>query len=211
MSRVKSRRELYSEATRSALLEVATRMFAERGFARTSLEDVAVAIQATRGAVYHHFDSKQALFEAVLEDLERHAVERIAAAAAGHDDAWDAALAGLDAYLDECCDPTYGRLSWQEGPVALGWTRWMECAKKYGYGCVERFMHATAEAGYLPPAPLPTLTGLVFNLLAGAGHAIAEAPAADKRQVRDECADLMGRMLSGLRVSGSGPRRPAGT
>ncbi len=67
MPEVKSRRELYSEATRAALLDEATTLFAERGYAGTSLEDVASASQVTRGAVYHHFASKQALFEAVLE------------------------------------------------------------------------------------------------------------------------------------------------
>jgi AcrR family transcriptional regulator len=49
-----------------ALLDEATALFAERGHAGTSLEDVASASQVTRGAVYHHFASKQALFEAVL-------------------------------------------------------------------------------------------------------------------------------------------------
>src|ERR1700754_27350 len=115
MSRAKSRREQYSEATRAALLETATAMFAERGFARTSLDEIATATQVTRGAVYHHFDSKQALFEAVLESLEQDIVQRVTTAAtAGPPDPWQAALAGLDAFLDRCCDPTYGRLCWLE-------------------------------------------------------------------------------------------------
>ena len=81
MSRPKSRRELYSEATRAALLETATAMFAERGFARTSLDDIAVATQVTRGAVYHHFESKQALFEAVFDQLEQDMTAKVGAAA----------------------------------------------------------------------------------------------------------------------------------
>jgi len=43
------------------------------------------------------------------------------ASAASAADPWDAALLGLDAFLDKCCDPKYGRLVWQEGPTALGW------------------------------------------------------------------------------------------
>lgn len=212
MSRVKSRREQYSDATRSALLEAATRIFAERGYAHTSLDDVAVAIQATRGAVYHHFDSKQALFEAVIDVLGLETVEQVTAAASAHPDAWDAALAGIDAFLDRCCDPVYGRLCWQEGPVALGWSRWMECEQQYAYGMTEAFLRAMMQAGYLAPAPLPTLTHLVFNLLGGAGHAIVEAGPTDQQQVRNECAALIRRLLSGLLVSpGSTPRRPVGT
>src|SRR4051812_37635805 len=120
MSGVKSRRELYSEATKAALLEEATALFAEHGYAGTSLEQVAAASQVTRGAVYHHFAGKQALFEAVLEAQEKRAMEEVASAAASAADPWEAALLGLDAFLDKCCDPTYGRLVWQEGPTALG-------------------------------------------------------------------------------------------
>jgi AcrR family transcriptional regulator len=136
MSPVKSRREMYSEATRAALLEEATALFAERGYAGTSLEDVASASQVTRGAVYHHFAGKQALFEAVLDLQEVRATAEVvaAAAAAGAGDPWEAAMLALDAFLDQCCDPTYGRLVWREGPAALGWHRWRECEEKYAYG-----------------------------------------------------------------------------
>src|SRR5881392_4304800 len=79
--RTQSRRELYSEATRAALLDEATRLFAARGYTGTSLEDVAVASQVTRGAVYHHFDGKRALFEAVLDAQETRAIATITAAA----------------------------------------------------------------------------------------------------------------------------------
>src|SRR5215472_13897200 len=109
MTEVKTRRELYSEATRAALLEEATTLFAQRGYTGTSLEDVASASQVTRGAVYHHFVSKQALFEAVLALQEARVTAEVLAAAATPDP-WDAALLALDAYLAHCCDPVYGRL-----------------------------------------------------------------------------------------------------
>jgi AcrR family transcriptional regulator len=200
MSRPKSRRELYSEATRAALLETATAMFAERGFARTSLDDIAVATQVTRGAVYHHFESKQAVFEAVFDALERDMTERIVAAAAGQPDAWQAAMAALEAFLDLCCEPTYGRLCWLEGPIALGWTRWMEYERLYAYAQIEAFLRATREAGMLAPVPLHTAAHLVFHLLGGAGRTIAEAAEPDRRTVRDECATTIRRMLDGLRA-----------
>ena len=88
MSTAKSRRDQFSEATRAALLDAATRRLATLGFAGTSLEDVAADIQATRGAVYHHFSSKRALFEAVFEDLEHEAVQVSLKASAAGRDAW---------------------------------------------------------------------------------------------------------------------------
>jgi AcrR family transcriptional regulator len=200
MSRPKSRRELYSEATRAALLETATAMFAERGFARTSLDDIAVATQVTRGAVYHHFESKQAVFEAVFDTLEQDMTARVAAAATGQPDAWLAGMAALDAFLDLCCEDRYGRLCWLEGPLALGWGRWMDYEKKYAYAMIDGFLQAAREAGLLGPVPVPTSSQLVFHLLGGAGRTIAEAPQAERRAVRDACAVTIRRMLNGLRA-----------
>jgi AcrR family transcriptional regulator len=198
MQPVKSRREIYSEATRAALLEEATRLFAERGYAATSLEDVASASQVTRGAVYHHFASKQALFEAVLDAQEARAVSRILAAAAGAAGPWEAAQRATEAFLDHCCDPVYARLCWVEGPAALGWHRWRECVQKHSYGLVERFVRDLVAAGYLDSSAPATLVRFCFWLLGGAGLALAEAPAADRPRVRDEWARLIGRTMAGL-------------
>jgi AcrR family transcriptional regulator len=199
MSEVKSRRELYSEATRAALLEEATALFAERGYAGTSLEDVASASQVTRGAVYHHFASKQALFEAVL-DLQEARVTAEVIAAATTADPWDAAMLALDTYLTHCCDPVYGRLVWLEGPAALGWHRWQECEKDHAYALVERFIRDLVDGGYLLDTAFDSLVRFSFWMLGGAGLAVAEAPPEDKPRVRDEWRYLTGQAISSLRV-----------
>jgi len=199
MPEVKSRRELYSEATRAALLDEATTLFAERGYAGTSLEDVASASRVTRGAVYHHFASKQALFEAVLDLQEERATTEIVAAA-GAANPWDAAMLALDAYLTHCCDPVYGRLVWLEGPAALGWHRWRECEKKYSYGLVEQFIRDLVEGGYVDGRAFDSLVQFSFWMLGGAGLAVAEAPPEDKPRVRDEWGYLIGQAISSLRI-----------
>jgi AcrR family transcriptional regulator len=199
MPEVKSRRELYSEATRAALLDEATTLFAERGYAGTSLEDVASASQVTRGAVYHHFASKQALFEAVLDLQEQRATAAILAAATAANP-WDAAMQALDAFLTHCCDPVYGRLCWLEGPAALGWHRWRECEKKYSYGLVEQFIRDLVESGYLASGAFDSLVQFSFWMLGGAGLAVAEARPEDKLRVRDEWGYLIGQAISSLRV-----------
>jgi len=217
MPEVKSRRELYSEATRAALLEEATALFAERGYAGTSLEDVASASRVTRGAVYHHFASKQALFEAVLDRQEARATEEIIAAAglaspapadggnavgppSPMPDPWESAMLGLDAYLTRCCDPVYGRLVWLEGPAALGWHRWRECEREYAYGVVERFIRALIEGGYLADRAVDTQVKYAFWMLGGAGLALAEAPEPDKPRLRDEWGYLIRRTITAMRI-----------
>ncbi|MEV5568592.1 TetR/AcrR family transcriptional regulator [Spirillospora sp. NPDC052269] len=201
MSDVKSRRAKYSEETRTALLDAATRRFAEHGFAGTSLEDVAADINATRGAVYHHFASKSALFQAVFERLEEASIEGILRAAADAPDAWSAAVIAQDTYLDHCCDPVHGRIIWQEGPLALGWRLWRECEEKYGYGLVERLVASLQEAGELPPLPRQPLARVAFHVLGAAGTAIAEAPEQDKERLRAEYATVLTSLLGGIRIT----------
>ena len=55
------------EATRQKLLDAAVRLFAEHGYQGTSVEDVAEAAGFSKGAVYYNFDSKDELFEALVE------------------------------------------------------------------------------------------------------------------------------------------------
>ena len=76
------------EATRSQLIAIATRMFAERGYEDTSIEAVLREAEVSRGSLYHHFASKEALFEAVAEDVETSVGEQTLAAALGAAGRW---------------------------------------------------------------------------------------------------------------------------
>lgn len=161
------------------------------------MENVASASQVTRGAVYHHFDSKQALFEAVLDQQECQAVEEIMAAATG-EDPWEAAMTAVEAFLDRCCDPTYGRLVWQEGPTALGWNRFRECEERYFFGLVEQFIRALVEAGYLEPTGAESTLRFAYWIFGGAGCTLAETAEMDRPRVRDEWATLIRQALGSL-------------
>ncbi|QFU90369.1 TetR/AcrR family transcriptional regulator [Amycolatopsis sp. YIM 10] len=193
MPTARSRREQYSDATRTALLAAATARFAEHGYAATTLEDVAADIQATRGAVYHHFANKTALFEAVVEELQIDLVQRVTESAAGMTDPREVATAAVEVFLERCCDPVYGRVVWQEAPVAFGFRRWLEFEEKYAYGLIERLVRVdTGEGDALPGEPMTRLT---FHLLGGAGLALAETAEADKPRVKDEYRQVVLRML----------------
>jgi AcrR family transcriptional regulator len=60
-----------SEATREAIVTGALKLFAERGFASASIADIAEAAGITKGAIYWHFDSKDALFKAILDRIRQ--------------------------------------------------------------------------------------------------------------------------------------------
>ena len=67
----KSQKTVQSEHTRARIIKESTRLFARKGYFATSIADIATAVQLTKGALYHHFESKEALFFAVLENIRR--------------------------------------------------------------------------------------------------------------------------------------------
>lgn len=199
MERAKSRREEYSEATRQALIDSATTLFADGGYSGTSLDDIAANARVTKGALYHHFAGKQALLEAVIDQLEQGIVDTTASAMEAVPDAWQATIVALDAFLDRCCDPAYSRIVMQEGPVALGFQRWRECEEKYAYGLVEAILRSLIDGGHIEPLPLQVTSRLAFGMLGAAALAIAEADDASKHDVMDESRTVVLRFLYGLR------------
>jgi AcrR family transcriptional regulator len=201
MSTGKSRRDQFSEATRAALLEAATHRFATLGFAGTSLEDVAADIHATRGAVYHHFSSKKALFEAVFEKLETEAAHHSRSAGERGDNPWQRAFLALDAFLETCSDPVHGRVVWQEAPFALGWAQWEELERKFAFGLIEDHLRALMENGDIESLPLDTTAKIAFAMLGAAGKALSVASEAEKAHLRDEYRMVIGRMLAGLVIT----------
>src|SRR5437588_4123472 len=107
----RTRLEERSEETRQALIQAARELFAERGYAGVGTEEIVRAARLTRGALYHHFASKEDLFRAVYERVEQELVERIAAQAASAGDPLEALSAGAGAFLDACEDPAVQRIA----------------------------------------------------------------------------------------------------
>ena len=198
----RTRRDEYSDATRQALLDSAHALFMEKGYARASLDEIASAARVTKGALYHHFDGKQSLFEAVLVRVEEDSHARILATFASHeDDPWEGAIAALYAFVDECADTEYGRLVFVEGPVALGWARWREYEEKYGYGLTESLLQILTDAGHLDLVPVSTAATLAFGMLGHAGLALAEAPPKERKRLKEQMRTQMRRIFEGVRLT----------
>src|SRR5690348_17885238 len=118
-----SRRAEFSASTRRALVDVAEELFTEHGYAATSLDAIVAGADVTKGALYHHFSGKQAVFEAVFEKVESDASARIRKALRRARDPWDKAAAGLREFLKVVQAPTYQRVVILEGPAVLGYER----------------------------------------------------------------------------------------
>lgn len=111
-----------TEKTRSALMQAARRLFIEKGYGETSTPEIVAAAGITRGALYHHFEDKRALFRAIVTDEALAVADAIERNAPADLRPIDALLAGSSAYLDAMREPGRTRLLLIEGPSVLGLT-----------------------------------------------------------------------------------------
>src|SRR6478752_8775815 len=96
-------------------------LFAREGYDATSLDAVAARAGVTKGAVYHHFEGKRQLFEAVFSREVERVATPLAEAYARKKDPWDALNAARRAFLDECLDPGLQRIVLLDALTAIGW------------------------------------------------------------------------------------------
>ena len=126
-------------------------LFAERGFAGTAREEIVERAGVTRGALHHHFGTKQDLFAAVFEELEAELAARIAAAAMAGDDPRDQLRRGCHEFLDAALDPAVQRIVLLDAPAVLGWAAWRDVDARYGLGLVTEGLRAVFAAGPAGP------------------------------------------------------------
>lgn len=193
-AREKSRREEYSEATRLGLLRAARTLFATQGYHATGIEAVAQAARVTRGALYHHFDDKKALFDAVVVQLQAdaaHAVERRARAVP---DKWQRLRVGIEAWLEVCVDPAYRWLVIQEAPAILGRHRYQAIDEAYPLGLMIATLKSLHRDGALAFDDPDLLARLVSAMMCEAAQLLAdgEDPAALKARAEEALDRILG-------------------
>lgn len=109
-----------SQAMRDALIAAGRELFVGKGYAETSTPEIVAAANVTRGALYHHFEDKAALFRAVIVAESEQAAEQINTATQDCTSAAEALNTGTDAYLDAMIEPGRTRLLLVDGPAVLG-------------------------------------------------------------------------------------------
>ncbi len=188
----------YSASTKRALVDVAEAQFTEHGYAGTSLDAIVAGAKVTKGALYHHFSGKQAVFEAAFERVEARAAEAIATASEGHQDPWLKAQAGLRAFLDAVQEPGYRQIVIADGPSVLGHARFREQEERSTYGIVVKIVRSVLNAGTwaLDEAMLDTFTHIFFGAMSAAGGAVAVSEDTAAAAARVETA--IGFILAGL-------------
>jgi AcrR family transcriptional regulator len=183
------------QETRSKLLAAARAQFSRRGYAATSVEQIAARARVTKGAFYHHFADKQSIFRAVLEETARELAAAAAAGARGKD-ALALFRSGCFTWLEACLDPGVQRIVLFDGPAVLGWQKWREIDWRYGLALIERGLERAMEEGRIPKRPTRTLAHLVFGAMCESAMVIARSP--EPRRALSEVSEELDGVLQAI-------------
>jgi AcrR family transcriptional regulator len=185
------------EQTRRTLLRESRRLFATQGYGAVGLSEIVRAAGVTKGALYHHFGSKAALFRAVLEEVQQEVAQRVAATAEAQEDPWAQLTAGCQAFLTASTDPDVQRIMLVDGPAVLGWSEWRALDEAASVRHLAEALSALIEAGRIAPQPVAPLTHLLSGAMNEAALWLATSnDPADLAATRT----ALDRMLEALRV-----------
>ena len=186
------------EATRAAIVKAAKRLFGERGFAGTTMDHVATAAHVAKGAVYHHFKTKEALFEAVFDQVSEDLVAEVERAARSENDALAAMAAGTQAYFAACATDATGQIILRDGPAVLGWERWREIDARHFGGGFPLALARAMEDGLIARQPVEPLSRLLLGAVTEA--AVACSAGSDLHKTGAEYARAFRPLLDALRT-----------
>jgi AcrR family transcriptional regulator len=185
--------------TRAALVKAARQLFAERGYYATGTHDVVALAGVTRGALYHHFNDKEALFEAIFREAEEELQCEAAAAVMDMEvDPWWQLQEGLQSFLSVVArNPGLQRILLIDGPVVLGWSRWRELETEFTLGLLMLALQALMDSQIIRPQAVAPLAHLVQAALNEAALLIAHAD--DPEEMRAQVGAALRTLINGLR------------
>ena len=176
-------RSQHVEATRRAVLASARSLFGSKGYAQTSVDQIAAGARVTKGAVYHHFANKEALFRAVHAEVESEAQARAIAARDPEQPPVDQIVAMVDGYLDAALDEEIRRITLIDGPALLGLEPDLPADQRANEEGLRAFIAVAIERGELVDVDPGVLTPLIGGLALQGGLLIARASDPDATRV----------------------------
>ncbi|HEV7360051.1 MAG TPA: TetR/AcrR family transcriptional regulator [Mycobacterium sp.] len=187
-----------SAATRDALISAARRLWGQRGYAEVGTPEIVTAAGVTRGAMYHQFAHKAALFSEVVEVVEQDVMARMATivASSGGTSPADAIRAAVDAWLEVSGDPEVRQLILLDAPSVLGWAGFRDVAQRYSLGMTEQLLGEAIKAGQLARQPVRSLAHVLIGALDEAAMVIATAD--DPKRARRETAQVLHRLIDAM-------------
>ena len=188
---VSGKRAAQGRATRGQLIEVATGLFAEHGYEGTSIEAVLTAAGVSRGALYHHFAGKEALFTAVLEAVSERITAQLTEVISGCTNPVDAVRTGALGWIDLAGNPVIQRIMLVDAPSVLGWEQWRAMDEGRTVGAMRAMLQAVSDTGRLPGELVGPFAHMILAALDEAAMVVARASdtrvaVAEERQAVEE-------------------------
>lgn len=169
--RRRSRAEQIAETTRK-LTSAARQAFANQGYSATSMDDLCSEVGLTRGALYHHFGSKEGLFEAVLRQIDGEIAERLRQIWDRETDPWKQFVACCRAYLDLTLEPEIQQILLRDAPAVLG-QRFRDLDAQSSIAPMQEGLEHLMQIGAIPDTDAEALARLVNGALMDAALWVA--------------------------------------
>ncbi len=164
--------------TRQRIADTARTLFAEAGYEAVSTEAVRQACGISRGALFHHFPTKEAMFAAVLEAVEESVAKHMLEAASAAANPLDALRAGCAAWLHlAASDPAVRQIVLTDAPAVVGWGRWRQIDAAHGLGLLRRALASAAAHGRVPADQVELYAQGLLAVLVEMALLVASAPA----------------------------------
>ena len=184
-------------ATTRRLLDVAREAFTQKGYAAASIEQIVTEAGVTRGALYHHYKDKRALFEAVFIELQKEIGQRIEKAGRKQPDLWKELLLGCREFLLACTEPAIRQIVILDGPAVLGPEPWREADETHSTHLLRAHMRNLIKQEVLVRVDPDILTALLNGALNEAALLIAVSENPNK--VYAAACITFERMIGGLK------------
>lgn len=119
-----NKKQQASLETSKKILAIARKHFSLKGYAEASLEEIVDELGMTRGALYHHFGNKKALFIAVLAQIQSELGSYVEKSALETQDSWEQLVEGCVAFVRFATLTENKRILLLDGPNVVEWKEW---------------------------------------------------------------------------------------
>lgn len=171
-------------ATRGRLVAAGTLLFSTKGYDATTTAEILAEAGVSRGAMYHHFETKAEVFEAVFTDVSDRAIHRSTAGREHRDSPFEDLIVACLAWLDEVRAPEVATILLDQGPQVLGWERARELESRTSLALMKAALTRAAAAGEIEVRSVDLTARLLNAVLAEAAlaalHGDIDLTAADQ-------------------------------
>lgn len=189
-----------AETTRQDIFNAAMTLFATKGYVETTIANICEQAGHTKGALFHHFGSKEGLFDEVWSQMETtmdDAAREVALKVTEDtpDDPYAGFLAGCRVFFEYVSKPAFQQIVNIDGPVVLGTQTWMRRDADWGMRNVGAGLKRLANLGIIDDSKRHANTLLVYGAMQGIGLTLSAGPIKASSEEAIEAFETMVRQL----------------